>query len=795
MLQFIRFFSTAVLFLSLGIAQATNTDKWSHDIDPNAPWAYDAGPDIRTDMGRELVDLVAAYPFMPEVSKRILGSQKFRIHFGPTFWRMRHPQNSSKILFIGQDATHIAEAAKRTATAGFGGRAQDLAAYFGVDESAAFMNAYQNTIRGQYGTFNTPYILEDRDGRPSVRFGGYVDPKLWLMTQDPLSPLVQWRHKYLDWFLRNNRELKLIVLFGGTARDAMGTFIESLGGKVGTYFDEEAMERIQVPEIEEQYAGANNTYPAVLNRTGGDLAAQLLGREIDYKNLEDQKAVQEVLRSRVGDFLKEAAFSGAGPYRNGLYHPAQLGGFDLDEISIAGVKTISLKGLKLSDGTEVGDVLVAQFPHPSALSRMTKEQASETMEKRLRALRPYVEAGWEIPADTGMVNKFAEGEPYVYSRSQIGPEYYDFGTPGTRMLAVSLASRMPRRADVIVFGTRDRVRFDMSAIDAAATAQPAEEINPAEIFATQPRTPEARGSFDPGPGQHYARLMKLNLDLKALFKLKSGKTWKADGIAAYNVKSHPDLADFGHYRGTFKDPAVIVVADPHGWDDLNTARALTGSRGQHLQGMLKAMGVPENHLILKTVPFGMEGATSAEWKTVLEETRTYREEILRSLLADGKPRLIITDGENASAEVSRILADTDVPVVAVKRSGELADSGLKEAFAEIKTLRGFKSSSWNGEMANIPRSHLPYGSRVWEGTSGDRVFNAADKNKGLAFAIVVPEWAWKQSVKLSARTGKACSNMLDQLKYGGFPMPYESMGKFFKRKSDGGEEFKKAAGQ
>jgi len=57
--------------------------------------------------------------------------------------------NSVKILFIGQDGTHIAETAGRPATAGFGGRAQDLARHFGVGPSAAFMNAYAFTINGQ----------------------------------------------------------------------------------------------------------------------------------------------------------------------------------------------------------------------------------------------------------------------------------------------------------------------------------------------------------------------------------------------------------------------------------------------------------------------------------------------------------------------------------------------------------------------------------------------------------------------------------------------------------------------
>jgi len=114
---------------------ATNTTDGDRSIssvtDLNAAWAYDPGPDPNTAMGRELIEIVASQPYMPGISLEMTGSQKFRPAFGPTLWRMIQAPNSIKILFLGQDGTHIAEAAGRTATAGFGGRAQDMAAHFG----------------------------------------------------------------------------------------------------------------------------------------------------------------------------------------------------------------------------------------------------------------------------------------------------------------------------------------------------------------------------------------------------------------------------------------------------------------------------------------------------------------------------------------------------------------------------------------------------------------------------------------------------------------------------------------
>lgn len=99
-------------------------------------WSYDKGPVVPEkgcsqelySMNCELIDLTARIPNMPALSDALYGrSQKFRPAFGPIPWRMRLEKDAVKILFMGQDGTHIAEAAGRPATAGFGGRAQDFA--------------------------------------------------------------------------------------------------------------------------------------------------------------------------------------------------------------------------------------------------------------------------------------------------------------------------------------------------------------------------------------------------------------------------------------------------------------------------------------------------------------------------------------------------------------------------------------------------------------------------------------------------------------------------------------------
>jgi len=153
----------------------------------------------------------------------------------------------------------------------------------------------------------------------------------------------------------------------------------------------------------------------------------------------------------------------------------------------------------------------------------------------LRAFDPYVQTGWEIEPDKGFENNFAAGEPYEYSRAKIGSEFYDFGAPANRMVPVSSAVRMRRNPHVIIFGTRDQVKFDANALKNATNAKPADEIPEDEIFTVRPRSAETRYVFDPGPGEEFAKLMKDNLDLKKIFKRKNDRegnqlSYKKDGM-------------------------------------------------------------------------------------------------------------------------------------------------------------------------------------------------------------------------------------------------------------------------
>lgn len=754
--------------------------------DLSQPWAYDPGPSPETAMGKELIDIVASQPYMPGISLDLTGKQKFRPAFGPTLWRMLQEPNSIKILFIGQDGTHIAEAAGRTATAGFGGRAQDMAAHFGVENSAAFMNTFAYTIKGQYSGFGAPIVMEE-NGKKSLRIETITGNGTWLMAQDQRSPMVIWRNRLIDWIMRNNRDsLKLVVLFGGSAQDSIGTFIESRGGKVGSRYTaaDLAAKKIQVPQVKEEAAGGNKVVTVAVDRKNRNIF-EVMGIRIPYKDLgiqaktpEQQNKVraaedklreaQKTLAEQIETVYPQLAINpNSGLNGSGILHPAQIGGYDLTKIFVNGQKTISLKGLKLSDGSTFrDDVLVAEFPHPTSLSS-NAATASQKVEKSLTLLKPYLKTGWRIDPDQGLVNKFDRGEPYKYGRSDIGPAFYDFGTPKNRMVSVSSASRMTGKPNIVVIGTRDRVTFDSRRIQDMTNAKPASIVSPEELYSARPRTAKNRYTFDLGPGQKMARIMKENLNMALIGKMKNGQQANEsckspEPNTQFNIKTHPVcVGDFGHYRGTFNKPKVIILADPDGVDDIITSRALTGTRGQYLHGLMEDLGVGDQYLVIKTVPFGMDGATDEEWTAVLEQTANYRKKVFEALLKDNKPVVVFADGKYAAKEVSKLgLEAQAVPMVAIARVGSENNSGIKDVGITLARLKIFNTTKISGQMANIPRSHLGFFSRVWEGTSGTRVLDASGTDAGNAFAIIVPSWVYQQkSVLQDSQERQAVQNL------------------------------------
>lgn len=226
-----------------------------------------------------------------------MDAQKFRYIFGMMLTRTYYEKNSAKILFIGQDATHIAETAKQPGTSGFGGRVQSVGNHFGVDQGVATTNAYISTIKGQYGAFDHLYVEMGADGVPIVKQSSYVDNELWMLSNGRQSEILLKREEFWEWMIRNNPDsLKLMVMFGGAARDSWAEFLIGRGWVVPTRMDPERPKGIQVPETKLVYAGGNNEFPVPVDRKGRDVHEILVGRRLDYTDVKEQALAVETMK-------------------------------------------------------------------------------------------------------------------------------------------------------------------------------------------------------------------------------------------------------------------------------------------------------------------------------------------------------------------------------------------------------------------------------------------------------------------------------------------------------------------
>lgn len=769
------------------------------------PWTYNPGPNPNTAEGKEVIDLGADLSEYSFISSEIMDEQKFRYAYGNMITRARFEQNTTKIFFLGQDATHIAEASKQPGTSGFGGRVQSVANFFGVNQSVATSNAFFSTIKGQYGSFGHLYVEIDESGQAKFKQSSFVDNQLWTIANDPDSQIRKDREAYYEWLIKNNPDsLKLIVLFGGAAKDAFAEFLISRGAEVPTRLEPSKLDRISVPVTKLVPAGGNNEFPVPITKEGKDVYKILLGKRPDYKTPKGQQEALNAVKNQPEKAMQLMVFTGGGAGNSGIIHAAQLGGYDLSKVKINGVETISLKGLRLSDGTIVEkDMAFVESTHPTALSKLAMEKgnkaASDKIKQTLNPLELLKSNGWYIEPDVNsfgkkMVNEWHAGKDFDYGRGEVGASFFEFGAPDDRRANQSSAVR--DGAQVILAGTKDKSSFNDKAVDMAKTGLPSDTMDPRDLWSIHPRTGNSRYVFDRGPGPEIAEKLYTSIDLEKLFEPKSGMkvtdargrdlTFEKNGIDAYNTKTYPGTGLFGFHRGSFQNSEALILADPHGVDDWNTARALTGARGQYLNGMMSDLGIGEKYLVIKTVPVGMDGATASEWETVRQQTEKYREVAIAEALKNKTIKYIFTDGPIAKVEMERVLNKMGVSalkVIDIRREGMDPKSGIAEAAVNAqKTLNLAQGKNIAARMKDIPRAHLTWWSRAWEGTTGDRVIEASGKERGKARALVNPNWVFRQTLTVLDKTVDSVKKLKANLEANGLRSGQESYKDYFARK-------------
>lgn len=550
-------------------------------------------------------------------------------------------------------------------------------------------------------------------------------------------------------------------------------------------------------------------------------------RDGDFKTLQGVSTylAEYILTKNPKLAIANMVFSNGGPHGNGVLRPEQFGGWDIKTMTVNGKPTRSIAGLQIPcAGSKVGpcasassvpapDVVFVGAPHPTALSMSEQQRpgsAAKSVEAELMApLREELKRGWKAPQpEKGLESLFLAGnKPYQYGRGVIPPSHGDPGITAMRLLPVSTAQR--DGSHMIIIGTRDGVKIDQARVKQMMVDTPSDArlLKSHNILTGRPRFTDWLYEYDRGPSKKFSDLLFKSLDQQAVLtpkaefskeyeeelKKKSAKAKTGEdffeayldanseifeiyGIDAFDIKSHPEAGFFGHYRGTFENPKVFILADPHGYDSFITSKAATGARGQYLNGLMHDFGIGDQYLVISTIPAMMDGATDSEWETALEKTKKYRTDLVTSIL-ELRPSVILADGKFAAQELRRL----GVTFIEIKQDQDPA-AGIKDAGKKIAALKKFKGTP-SGERIDIPRSHLTWVARTWEGTSGDRVITALDRaNKGKAFAIVAPDWARNAKTYFTAEEQKELQSMVDTLAKNGEPLPKEDVATFLKRR-------------
>lgn len=220
--------------------------------------------------------------------------------------------------------------------------------------------------------------------------------------------------------------------------------------------------------------------------------------------------------------------------------------------------------------------------------------------------------------------------------------------------------------------------------------------------------------------------------------LTSWPDLKAMGIPSI---SHPSLGYFGTYRGRAKNAKVFVIADQTSHDDFFSTRALTGAEGQKLQTLFKNTGVGLDYFIMRTLPVDTLGAETATLiKGVLqpEMIATYKR-IYDAVVKQGDIKVVIAFGPVARIIANQLEFPDSVQVVTLNSSYSNTSWNVNARVVANHLGNEYKKP-FDGSLTVIPREDLPYHTRWWMGSTGDRAARGEGKAAGNYYRVWAPRW-------------------------------------------------------
>ena len=217
---------------------------------------------------------------------------------------------------------------------------------------------------------------------------------------------------------------------------------------------------------------------------------------------------------------------------------------------------------------------------------------------------------------------------------------------------------------------------------------------PPKFVAANPRRVTA---YDPGPCDKYDNYSFSNQNY-SVPSCDLAEVMTLNWPVATGVNS-PSFGPTSVYRGRLTHAKILVIADQTSQDDIFSGRALTGLKGQQLQKWLEGQKAGLDYAILRTTPWDTLGASNEAQLKASAKAQLLK---IASLVVDkSKTTLVVGYGTWAA---------------------QVADEFAKSKKIQFQAL----SLPDNAPISAIPREDLPYHSRWWMGTTGNRAVRGVD---------------------------------------------------------------------
>ena len=234
--------------------------------------------------------------------------------------------------------------------------------------------------------------------------------------------------------------------------------------------------------------------------------------------------------------------------------------------------------------------------------------------------------------------------------------------------------------------------------------------------------PKMSQAYDAGPCGHYDNHAFYTDQTYAQPPCPAAGYLKLGWPTVANAQS-ASLGLTSMYRGRIQGAKIVVIADQTSHDDFFSGRALSGEAGQRLQTWLQQQNIGSNYLIVRTSPWDSLTSTSANDPELLKlaepNLRAFLVEVVKS-----KPKLIVSLGPWAQQIAQKVATENSIEF----KNLELSEIGKLA-------------------LSPIPREDLPYHSRWWMGTSGNRAvrgdggtLKGRSDGKHHYYRVYAPKW-------------------------------------------------------